>query len=416
MLTPREAIDEIVGWARTVYALPSGGFTRGRYRGEYSTQTIFNDLGDYVPFLDAAGATDLAAREVEGALAACGSRNLLPSEFFYGPFAVIRSYEHTDFLLGLLDWYEQHPSPALHIRIEHILETVLNTFFPENTPHSWYVPSVRWRVPLWDGKDGQYVELLCDAARVLAAPSYEQRAREIAGTMQRAVSERGMQLMPRLLGSTPMVNHAVRLRRSSRDLIPAKYISNWAWGMLTLGDRDACMRISDAIATQVCNTDGALLAGGSVHLVHNFPFIDWWCDVAHTFHNEHALSRARRCADFWLTLQNDTTGLIPVGPERYDTDADTVTDMIIALTKVGELMGEKKYIFAADRMYEGVMRYHRNPAVYGYAHSVDVRTGAHIDGEYKTKFVLLWLKVLLLRERGGTVYGDASLWRLLRDR
>lgn len=417
MLTPREAINEIVGWARDVYALSSGGFTRGRYRGVYSSQTIFNDLGDYVPFLDASGAADLAAREVKSALAACGSRNLLPPEFFYGPFAVIRSYEHTDFLLGLLDWYEAHPTPALRERIEKILSTVLDTFFPDNIPHSWYVQALHMCAPVWDGKDGQYIEILCDAARVFDDSMHTDRARALADVMQRMLHEQHHELMPRLLGSTRLIGDGVRCIQSARLLVPAKYISNWAWGMLALKDRSACKRISDAMMRELCDERGAVrTSAGDIHLVHNFPFISWWCDVAHTFQDEQSLTRARRCADFWLTLQDAHTGLVPVAPGRFDTDEDTLTDLHIALMHVGELSGEKKYIDAADRIFDGVMTYHRNPEVFGYAHSVDVRTGEKIDPEYKTKFVLLWLKALLLRDYGGKIYSNEALWRLLRDR
>jgi predicted deacylase len=157
--------------------------------------------------------------------------------------------------------------------------------------------------------------------------------------------------------------------------------------------------------------------GARVSLTASFSILDGLCDCAHFIPelSDDCLSVARGIADFWL-LHQGATGLFPLYPGESESFIDSETDMSIALHKLTEVTGEPRYAAAAERCIDGLIRFHGSA---DYCLSVNVETGEVLNAGQRTKFVCLFLKVLILRietSAGGTIFGNATLYELLKDR
>ncbi len=433
MFSPKTAIQEIVSWVTQTYLDGHGGVPRGiDEHGNKSRERLFNDLGDYLPFFAFLGQADFCREQLADARRFRRPDGLLPGEFRYAGFECIRSYEHSDYLLGLLDVYEHLLSDGVKHDLLTTAERVHQTFFRSRQPHSWYFPKLHWSFPMTDWKDGMFIELFTLLATTFHEERFKQWAIQLAETIVKQSQD--YPLPPDVQGDGWLGRQIVKCRfaRAQYHYTPVKYIANTLFGMLELQRTWPEQRWKDyldlarkTIERDLLNEQGAITAvarkGNAVAhekilLVHSFPILDWAVDGAYFLHDNQYLTLAKRIADFWLTQQHPITGLMPKEANRTITDHDNLTDMSIALYKLAEVTRETRYHEAARRIIEGVYQFHRDPELNGYAHGVDVVTGEKRERGFKVKFVCLWIKALLAYQTNGIIYGTPHLYGLMKDR
>lgn len=429
----RLAIEEVVAWTKQKYQHPLGGLARGISGGILSKEQLFNDFGDYIPFFAFLGEREFCAEQMAALRSHRLKNYLLPPEFKYLGIPCTRSYEHSDYLLGLLDIFEQLPGIVSKKEMEDNLSVVHEYFFSSNIPHSWVFDVWPHQLPLADCKDGIFVELFVDASRVLNEPRYLDWAEKIADFFVRAKKNNG--LLPNVVPSNKigsvLINFLTKKEQRSHIGI-IKYNISWWWALLALyrvSKKDDWLKeihmSHSALCDYLLTADGAVMTGewevdkiipDEIKLVENFPALDWLIDCAFFLQDVAFLKTAEKIACFWLKQQSATTGLFPAIAGGIVDDMDNNTDMIIALIKLAEMTGNSVYAEAADRAIEGTWKFHRVEHEKIYAHSVDISTGKIVDGGAKIKFICLWLKVLIVRSTGRSPLSDLNMWSLLRDR
>lgn len=430
---PLKAIAEIQQWARENYLSENGGVVRGIKNGKKSEQVLFNDFGDYIPFFVHLHDVDFCKKQAEALRNFRCKNYLLPSEFKYFNISCKRSYEHSDYLLGLLDVYEHYPDLILREEICNTLDSVYDTFFPHGVPHSWNFSIWPHRVPLVDIKDGIFVELYLDAARILGNDKYLEYAQKIALFFSQASLEKSLivdVVSSNKIGSLvrPLFTNSVQ--RSHVGVI--KYNVSWWWSLLLLYRitqnenwlielRKACAQLQKILlcdngAVQVGQLIGGELKNSRILLVENFPAIDFLVDCAWFLKDEQYVKTAKQIADYWLKYQNSVTGLFPISPDEFTDDLDNNTDIAVALLKLADITQDEVYRTSALRVVNGIWKYHRDAANNLYVHSVDIRDGRIIRADGKVKFILLFLKLLILVSSDASPIRDEHMWSLLRDR
>ncbi len=156
-------------------------------------------------------------------------------------------------------------------------------------------------------------------------------------------------------------------------------------------------------------------SNGVSTLTASFPIIDLLCDLYNETKNKEYISLAQNIADYWIGRQGKT-GLFPLRSNMNESFFDSETDMCVALAKVFELTNDVKYKNSMDKCFNGIMEYH---ATNNYVLGVDINTGKVLNKSQRTKFIALFLKLLILKIRmneGVNIYSDKILWNLLRDR
>jgi len=149
--------------------------------------------------------------------------------------------------------------------------------------------------------------------------------------------------------------------------------------------------------------------------------------------NRKALALAKNVTDSWLKHMSPL-GLIEESPYENDkrlkrilrnysmtrkkiSRLDSQTDFAVVLVKMYELTKEKRYLKAAERIIDGVLKHHKYGK--GFAEFVDVENGNQSGSVIETKFLFLFLKILLLlhvSRREERIYKDRLLKDIIRDR
>jgi len=433
LFNPSDAISEIQFWTKNYYIGEDGGVVRSIEDGVKSKKTLFNDFGDYIPFFAFLKDYSFCQSQVAALKNFRKKDYLLPSEFRYFGIACNRSYEHSDYLLGLLDLYEYHPDLISRNELMQTLDNVYDAFFINGRPHSWSLSLWPHRIPLADTKDGIYVELFLDAARILNEKRYIQFAHKIAEFFLRITQNGEMvsNVVPsNYFGRIISPIFSSTYQRSHLGVI--KYNISWWWSLLMLYrvTSDVCWRTAieshhRVFKQEMLRFDGAVQVGEyesgtlkklKVLLVENFPAIDFFVDCAWYLKDNEYLVTAKKIADFWLQYQNPETGLFPMVPGEFIDDIDNNTDIAVALFKLADVSRLDIYRHAALRTVNGIWKFHRDEEQKLYVHQVDIRNGKHLGVGAKIKFVLLFLKLLILVSTNRSPIFDEEMWLLSRDR
>jgi hypothetical protein len=436
LLTPTQAIQEILEWTRTRYTHPNGGVSRTVTQdGQPSKGRLFNDLGDYLPFFSFLGETTFCSQQLEDTYRFLTEDSLLPSEFQYFGLSCVRSYEHTDLLLGLIDAYQTIPSEKLKETIFRIADRLRELFHPKNGYRSsWYFPRIHLRFPVLDFKDGMLIEIWTLLYKTFHEPRFLEAAEELAQTVLEISQKKGLSLVPNVVGTTFIGRMFVwaYFRNERTFYTSMKYNSNTLYAFLELyrltgkeSYRTYLIKASEAIRTTLCDANGAVHIAEyqephcrllpETFLVQSFPLMDWAADCAFFLKEPAFLTLAKQIAHPWMGAQDPNTGLIPQELGGHTTDLDTLTDTSIAFYKIYNLTKDDSYKKAADRLIEGILRYHRQPLSDGYALGVNSHTGAVTDPHIKIKFICLFLKALICYERSDALF-EPRLYELTKDR
>lgn len=434
-ITPESAIQEIIQWTKQCYADPKGGVFRSiDQQCRPSKEHIFNDLGDYLPFFTYLKEDEFCRRQLNDVVAVLNPTGLLPGDFRYIGFTCTRSYEHTDLLLGLLDGYMCYPTEELRLLIYKTLQSVRDKYHPEKSYYSsWYFPGINYRFPIFDFKDGMFIEIWVTAYRIFHDVKFLEIASGLADKITEKIHKDPNGFIPEVQGTNRLGDIFIKyyFRNNRYRYTPVKYIVNTAWGFLELFNEtrdkrylEALNKIKDNIKQNLVGENGAVFQvvyNSRKHrimpaqLVNNFSVIDWSVDCAYFLQDKSYLELAESVAAPWIEMQDAFTGLIPQNIGGQNTYFDSLTDMSIALFKLSELTGNADYRIRAERIVFALLKYHRQPESCGYALAVDAKSGAVVDPQQKVKFICLFLKALIVMKERKPIYGT-ELYELTKDR
>ena len=401
--------------------------------GKKSEEPIIKDLGDYLPFFLYFGYTSYCRQHVRDITSQLHN-GLLPAQSKLFRIRVTSTYDHSDYLLGLMDYLNYVTDPEIETSLKLTLEAVWRKFFDRRFPSSYISAPLGVALPFFDTKDGMYMEIFADYYKTRKEDKFRDRALSLWRTLQKVRAKSKVQLLPVLVRHQSIKGWALgsmsRIRAQSHTIRVMKNNTNSLFGALSLFEIVASDEIArsirewvEALTKYMITREGMVynfgkLKDGSVspfgpNLTAAFAVIDLLCDLSRCFDEERYLGRAEIIAKFWLSLQGKT-GLFPLEPNGRASYLDSETDMIVALQKLHDLSGDPIYAEAAQRTFEGILKYHKRTS--GYVLSVDTEKGDVVDGMLKTKFICLLLKVFILFLEGGSVYRNEDVFKLLRDR
>jgi uncharacterized protein YyaL (SSP411 family) len=432
--TYEQEARRIIEMVKKEFVMSDGAlFLERDARGNAFLHNIFSDLGDVAPFFLYFGETEFIetqARLYKKSL----KEGFLVSEFpSLKVSGLVKSYEYTDLLLGLLSLSEAIPTEEYSHLLADTAEASKKAFAFTTHMRSFYHPRLHVGLPIIDTRDATLIECFTSLYRSTNDEKYLSYAKDIF----RHLIQTPFYVQHALFADYEPTNAFARiLLRNNPKVRQATLCKNTTNALFAFLDLyritkeekvlDELHRMSRAVIMHAMREDGSMIEKyipgiqkTSAYLTGSFPILDFLCDLSAeiTEEREWALMHARKIADYWITQQGDT-GLFPsrgaVGNKEDFFDSET--DVTVAFYKLAEITGEHKYYDAAERCLSGILTYH---APEGYVLGVDVATGAITDKTRRTKFLCLFLKVLILKmeqEKGKTIYGDAKLFELLKDR
>ncbi len=356
---------------------------------------------------------------------------LLVSEFkSFGVSGLVKSYDYTDLLLGLYDIYMNSKNEDDKKYLIHTADLSIKIFNFENNIKSYYSPLLHFGLPLFDTRDGTFIEFFCELYDLTKNDKYLKVAKNIYKKIIDGDFYKKHNILPTF--DSPRVfkflsRYAIDNSKFNSGAI-IKNNTNSLFGFLSIakyGEPGALVeiwKIVESIFSIVDKTDGGvplvfdpLNTAKYSSLSATFPVIDFLCDLYDYKSEKRAIILAKKLADFWLTKQGKT-GLFPHESDKNDSFFDAETDMSVSLYKLWEKTGESKYKEAADFCVNGIFKYHGTK---DYVLCVDINSGEVTNNAQRTKFIALFLKLLILRieySKGSKIYSHKHLFDLLRDR
>lgn len=143
-------------------------------------------------------------------------------------------------------------------------------------------------------------------------------------------------------------------------------------------------------------------------LMYAMAVVDVLCYTYFVLKEKWTLSFAEEIAKFWMDLQSQI-GLFPMAMDSYVSHQDYTNDFSISLWRLCELTGRGDYCEAALNAMKGLFKFHV------FHRMVDYKTGNPLQSGTIPKYVFLMSKpIILLQEKA--IYETGKVFKLLRDR
>lgn len=419
----------IISLLKKDFLLPNGALCLEKYGKEFFKHHIFPDLGDFLPFFLYFGEEEFIDSQIN-LYKSTLQNGYLVSEFpFFHITNLVKSYEYSDLLFGLYDYYLYKKDEDSFNLLKNTSDLAINTFTFDSKIKSYFHLTSRINLPLFDTRDGTFIEYYIDLYKLTNDHRYKDVAYNIYNNLINTNYFKTRGLFSIFdVGIILKIIFVFLGIKKHKTVVICKNNSNTLFGMLALysetKDKEVLFNINkviDGVRSKLVFEGGIsdfFIKDGNVGvptLTASFPIIDLLCDLYNETRNNDYLHFAREIADFWIQKQGKT-GLFPLKSNMKESFFDSETDMCVALAKLFELTGEIKYKQSMDKCFEGIMQYHsKNDYVIG----VDVDSGKVLNIAQRTKFIALFLKLLILKiknNEGVSIYSDKKLWSLLRDR
>lgn len=385
------------------------------------------DLGDWLPFFFYFKENDFISSQMN-LLDPFLKNNLLISEF--NTFKIknlCKSYEYSDFLLGLLDYYlEDKSDKNLKNLISHANKSI-DIFNFDKKINSFYNPKFRLRIPVVDSRDGMFIEIFIEIFKITRDKKYLEISKNIFNQLINSPFYKKYHLLPTFSTSNKFIPYLLRSEKfKSAEICKAN--SNSLYGFLSLYMETNDESIKEEIDKIINKIKSISIGGGiiktfypnkklnSSFLTASFSILDFLCDLYFITGIKEYLNFAVKIADYWLELQSKKTNLFPLHNNSRIDFFDSETDMSVALTKLYELTEEDRYKDSAEKCLEAIINFHGK---YNYVSSIDIEDEKIINPDQKTKFLALFLKLLILKMeylKGERIYTNSRLFNLLKDR
>lgn len=384
-------------------------------------EPLIADFGDVLPFLAYFGHTDFALAQVRIA------RPFLWHGLYRRDGQVLAFYNH-DWLLGLVELYQlTNQAWLLDMAIEGA-ETLYRHLGYKNIILDGRFNWKSWRswLPRANPFNGGYIEIWIDLYKCTSDSRYLGQACAFAQAWLRTsfFKRHGLFRRIEIVGLDTSSNLVARFSHGGLVRL-FKDNTNLIYGLLALFRLtrephwlDALERWVEAFRRYFWNNGNVYLwldqdlKGYEPHLKASFSALDLLCDLYHSgVAKDIVLPLAKAIGDFWLE-QQWPNGLFPESPGAKRDHLDANVDLIVALTKLSYLIGNRSYEESGHRCQSGLLELHASP--YGYVEAVD-RDGQILNGRVTVKYQGLLLKLAVLRDGFTNVY-DVSRWFLIRDR
>jgi len=419
----------IISLLKKDFVMENGAFFLERSGTNIFSRHIFPDFGDFAPFFLYFGEGKFVDEQVsifKGIL----KNGVLVSEFpSFGIKNLAKSYEYTDLLFGLIDYYAFKKDKESFDLLLNTADSAAGIFNFGGGTSSFYHTGLRARVPVFDTRDATFMEIFADLHKLVPDKKYLDFALNIYERLIKTDLYKKHGLFP-----TWDANFFVKtvLDPKGNKFNAAqihKNNSNALFALLSLYKETKSESVLKTIFTVINNLKNKATAGGGgvleiyrpgrpseqTSLSSSFSVLDFLCDFYHFQKRKEDLDYAENIAKYWMARQGKT-GLFPEFGGGKISFFDAETDMCVALYKLGELTGNQSYRAAADKCLNGIIEFHgKNDYVLG----VDVGSGAVVNNAQRTKFIALFLKLLILKIEtagGEPIYGNGKLLDLLKDR
>ncbi len=428
----RREAERIIKIVKNDLMMPSGSLCWERTGNSMMNHEIFSDLGDYMIFLLYFGEAEFVESQI-ALLKKRLKKYVLVSSFPTKHIKnLVKSYEYTDLLFGLIDYWQAEPGNFARRRLlDCVANNGLRIFKQFKVPKSFYSYDLFFAWPVFDTRDGTFLEIYSDLYNLTLDRAYLDAALRIFETLVCSSFYKKYNLFPDYQFYYGLDNLLTILGYKGRATI-CKNNTNTLFGLLSLykttkdeqikvvinnvlGEIERRVRPSNGLVPQYIYPTGEI-GGAKAFLTASFSLIDFLCDWHVEIGETKHLDLAKLVADFWSDFQSQQTGLFPTFSGGESTFLDSETDMFVALYKLAELLGVagNKYKKMADLCLEGILKYHGQN---DYALSVDCSNGNVVDVTQRTKFLTLFLKAIILKiNEEKPIYKNEWLHSLLRDR
>lgn len=419
----------IIALLKKDFLLSNGAFCLERSNGKVFAHHIFPDLGDFSPFFLYFGEEEFIGGQI-AIFKKILKNNVLISEFpSFGIKNLAKSYEYTDLLFGLIDYHLFKKDKESRDLLFDSVNTAIGIFGFDKNPHSFYFPKLRLSLPVFDTRDATFVEIFSELYGLTSDKKYLDISYNIYNKLVNGGYFKKYGLFP-----TWDANFLVR---SFFDLISGKFnsaqihknTSNGLFGLLALykttGDinvLNTIFRIIGSLKDKATLERGGIIevyrfgaAAKQASLSSSFSVLDFLCDFYSCVKRKDVLDHAEDIAGYWISRQGKT-GLFSDLSGGESSFFDAETDMCAALYKLSELTGNKGYYEAADKCFSGILEFHGKR---DYVLGVDINSGKVTNDTQRTKFIALFLKLLILKIEtigGKSIYGNSKLLDLIKDR
>jgi hypothetical protein len=403
----------------------------GEYRHELNNEGlsnifIYHDLGDIVPFLLELGEYEILNRIMESLKARLNTETYLISRSktlnrFQG---LVKSYDYTDFLIGLEDLNRKRPETKANGLLKEYIQQTISIFRLDKKHSSYFYPKLKFRFPIVDSRDTTFIEIFCDLSESLNDEYYKDLAFEIFLRFKKIREKDILSLLPDF-----KMNYLIqKITKSKKQYSLMKNHTNTLHAYLRLYEITQNKEVLDEINEIFLNccsrfsiskgkfSDSPSTDSSKASLKASFALIEFICDFYILVKNESVLSIGLEIANFWISIIGPT-GLFPMDSDSNMSFIDSQTDMVISLWRLAGHTGDKTIMNVADRAYHALCEYHGRQ---GYPLNVDIKTGEIIDKTVRTKFVFLYIKAVIAYDKRckniSLLNSQPELRRLLRDR
>jgi hypothetical protein len=387
---------------------------------------IYHDLGDITPFLIELKEIKILDNIFSKLLERLKNEKFLISKSptlgkFYG-FA--KSYEYTDFLIGLEDLNRNRKcNKSTEILISSINQTV-KIFKFKSLHSSYFYPKFRISIPIIDTRDTTFIEIFCDLSESLEDELYLDVAEKLFQRFKDIRNNDKLNLLPdykanllirKLLSKknnyTLMKNHTNTLHAYLR--------------LFEITQNDIVILEIKELFSKICEnfmvakgqfSDDLSSNSNESSLKASFSMIEFICDYFIVTSDAWALNIAHDIAIFWHTKKGKT-GLFPMTTNSKISFFDSQTDMTISLWRLADLTRSNFLKKSADDSFYALSKFHANQK---FALNIDIDKGKVFCSTVRTKFVFLYLKALIAKRQSeldlSALNSDPKFRRLLRDR
>ena len=387
---------------------------------------LYHDLGDITPFLVNLGEEQLIKNllsKVDNLVRRDGG--LVSGSLTFGRFkGFSKSYEYTDFLLGLEDCYRSLHTPQSKNILLSQVKHAEKIFKFGNKHSSYYSNRFRVSIPIVDTRDIMFIEIYCDLSESLESDIFLSNAMNQFHYFRELRKSDSYGLLPdfqmnrlliKLLGYKPnytlMKNHTNALHAYIRLYDKTK-------------DSEILFEIEDlvdSISKHFQRGDGSFsdtirVEDPEASLKASFAMIEFFVEYQLVTGDNRYEGKALDIVQFWEDRLG-STGLFPMSSGTTSSFIDSQTDMVISLWRLGALAQNHNVVTLGDKAFYGLREFHGKNR---FPLNVDVNTGLVLDNTIRTKFVFLYLKALIALKIRNTnlnlLNTDNELRRLLRDR
>lgn len=416
---------KIIDLLKQDFTSTSGYFFLERRGNIIVSNHIFPDLGDFLPFFLYFGEDDFITSQINLLKKILKDERLISEFSSFGIKNLVKSYEYSDLILGLYDYYLYSGTNENHNFLLKNIEIIIKSFNFNKNLSSFYLPKYKIHFPVVDTRDGTFIEIFAE----LYVLEKDKKYLDIAENIYRQLKLSSFYKKNKLFPIYIPTNLFASVLRSNKfkSVAICKNNTNTLFGLLSLysivQDEDVLVDIYNIIfeIKKVAMVDGfgviqnPLREENYATLTASFPLIDFLCDFYMTIKDQEMLILAEKIALYWIKLQGKT-GLFPLYSNGIESFLDSETDMYIALYKLHEITGNEKYKESAEKCLDGIIRFH---GANNYVLGVNIDSGDVLNSTQRTKFIALFLKALILGielQKGSKIYENKKLFNLMKDR